>query len=196
MLSQIGCVTIPPNTLKDMQLGKKITDAEQKMIETYPAIGSELLAHIPRLESICRMIAQQQESFGDFSGPKEPEKRDQVILGAQMLKVALSYDELIMRRCLPHAEAIRQLLAGPEICDPEITADLQSVEIQDSGMESQRINLFDLNVHMILDEDIRTKNDVLLASKGQGVSPTLIKFLENYANRAEIKEDFQVLVLG
>ncbi|MCK5219431.1 hypothetical protein KAR10_07915, partial [bacterium] len=77
-----------------------------------------------------------------------------------------------------------------------ITADLQSMEIQDSGMESQRINLFDLNVHMILDEDIRTKNDVLLASKGQGVSPTLIKFLENYANRAEIKEDFQVLVLG
>lgn len=193
MLSQIGCVTIPPDTLKNFYAGQKLTEAEREMIAAYPAVGRDLISHIPRLESISRMIARQKEPFQNYSGPEEPEKRDQVELGAQMLKAALSYDELVKHGRLPHPMAIQQLLAEPAVCDPALVSALQTMEIQDSGMVSRRISLFDLDMRMILDEDIRTNRDVLLVSKGQGVSLTLMKSLENYLNRGEIKEEIQVL---
>jgi len=90
MLSQIGCITIPAETLKKMYEGMALTEEEHELYSAYPAAGAELIANIPHLESVAGMIARHQEPFEGDENVK-PHDRDAVILGGQLLKVAVDY---------------------------------------------------------------------------------------------------------
>jgi response regulator RpfG family c-di-GMP phosphodiesterase len=50
MLSQIGCVTVPEETLTRAYEGKYLTTDELQMIENSPKVGHDLISRIPRLE--------------------------------------------------------------------------------------------------------------------------------------------------
>src|ERR1051325_5119813 len=67
MLSQIGMVTIPPAVLQKIRASHRLTGAEQDMLTRVPKIGAELLANIPRLEPVSKIVLYQQKHF-DGSG--------------------------------------------------------------------------------------------------------------------------------
>ena len=87
MLSQIGCITLPPDTLDKFYAGQSVTPDEQQMLDEHPEIGQRLLAHIPRLEPVAEMIRGQRNTNTD-SNPTEQ-------LGAEMLRIALAVDRLV-----------------------------------------------------------------------------------------------------
>jgi len=55
MLSQIGCVTLPPETIDRLYRGQKLSPEEREMCEAHPAIGHDLVANIPRLEAVSNV---------------------------------------------------------------------------------------------------------------------------------------------
>ena len=65
MLSQLGCITLPPDTLERAFAGQAISEQEQEMLAEHPVIGHRLLAHIPRLEPVAQMILGQPVSAID-----------------------------------------------------------------------------------------------------------------------------------
>ncbi|MCK5236416.1 MAG: response regulator, partial [Deltaproteobacteria bacterium] len=98
MLSQIGCVTLLPDTLLKVYAGQPLSDEEEKMYSSHPSVASQILSNIPRLESIARMIKEQQLSFGEYPTTQNSSKNGKdVEIGAQMLKVALDLDQLVTR---------------------------------------------------------------------------------------------------
>ena len=62
-LSQIGCITIPTDTLQRKYQGKTLGEDEKEMFQAHPQIGHDLLVNIPRMEGIAEGIAYQEIQF-------------------------------------------------------------------------------------------------------------------------------------
>jgi response regulator RpfG family c-di-GMP phosphodiesterase len=94
MLSPLGCVTLPAEILEKVYAGQLLSSAEQRLFAAHPTVGHDLLCHIPRLETVAAMIARQHEPLANGTTQAEPQQRDTVILGAQLLTIALDFDRL------------------------------------------------------------------------------------------------------
>ncbi len=126
MLSQIGCVTLPAETVAKISTGQELADHEKKMLASHPAAGAKLISSIPRLESVAEMIAGQ-------AAPCEgPQCGDEVAIGAQMLKVATEFDKRVTRG-IPPSAALAQLRGKPEEFASEIVGALEGVEVRLAG---------------------------------------------------------------
>ena len=71
MLSQVGCVTVPEATLEKVYNDKTLTSEEKQMLQSYPQIGSELVANIPRLDVVSKIIAYQEKRFDGSGWPTD-----------------------------------------------------------------------------------------------------------------------------
>ena len=119
MLSQIGCVTVPPQVLDKACAGQALTEAEQEVLSSHPSVGSMLVANIPRLEAVAGMIEGQLLPFKSYAvQPAEAQERE-IALGAQMLKVAVDLDQRVASGLAPSA-ALADLRRRPDEYNPEI----------------------------------------------------------------------------
>ena len=191
-LSQLGCVTLPPDTLDKVYASLPLSAEEEEMFASHPQVAHQLLVNIPRLESIADMIARQLEPFNKDNSGKPPKDRDVVTLGAHILKVALDFDKLIISGATAKA-AIKQLREHPDQCDPAIVNVLEDLEMVPDEMAIRSVNLRDLRTGMMLYEDIRTTAGTLLVAKGQGVNFTVLERLRHFAKTIDIVEPVRVL---
>jgi CheY-like chemotaxis protein len=188
LLSQIGCVTLPADTLDKAWSGREMSESERKQFQSHPIVGSSLLAMIPRLEPVARMIALQA---GDAAGStaKDP---PMVIMGGKMLRLAAELDEAILRG--ETLEEVTARLSMEGRYPLELLATLAGLHMQRTAMEQRSIHVRDLTPKMILDEDVRSRNGTLLVAKGFEVTPTMIMRLQNFSAGVGVIEPFRVLV--
>ena len=59
MLSQIGCVTVPPDVLDKSYNGQVLNAEEQELLSSQASLGHDMVAKIPRLEVVAKMVANQ-----------------------------------------------------------------------------------------------------------------------------------------
>lgn len=129
MLSQIGCVSIPSEVLEKAYAGETLTLDEQDLLASHPAVGSKLIAHIPRFESIAWIIEAQQMPFSAYTEQPTGAPDDETALGAQILKVAIDLDQLVVSGLSPSA-ALDDLRQRPEDYNPLVVKALR----QSKGM--------------------------------------------------------------
>lgn len=194
LLSQVGCVTLPFEILDKVYNQKPLTDDEERMFAAHPATGQRLLGNIPRLESIAQMIAAQQRPYRIFPPHERMNAEAQTIaLGAQMLKVALGFDQQLISG-LPPQQALFDLRNQPEEYNPELVNTLESFRLTREGHVLRLVRIKELNTHMVADQDIRARNGVLLLARGQEITFPVIQRLRNFYRHTEIVEPVQVLV--
>lgn len=190
LFSQIGWVTVPGDTLDRHAAGGRLSQDEEQMISALPSTAYELLANIPRLEPVAQIIRRQSEEWP----PAETVPDDSILLGAQLLAAALRYDEAVNGRKQSHTEAVESLRSHPQRFPAYLVNALHHLIAEDKLLERHRVSILDLQTNMILDEDLKTKNGLLLVAKGQSVSTTMIKSVANYLTRGVIEEYIQVLI--
>jgi len=196
MLSQIGCVTLPPETLNKLYANKKLSEKEQEMFSSHPAIGGKLLANIPRLELIAKMIERQQQPYGE-QPPADPTKPEGVVsMGAQMLRVALDFDALLARG-LPREAALKKMRDQPDQYNPLLLDTLKTVATGqlESSVDGtlQEVTVWQLEVGMYAYEDILACNGILLVPRWQEITEPLIIRLRNFACGVGVREPFRVI---
>jgi response regulator RpfG family c-di-GMP phosphodiesterase len=123
MLCQIGCVTVSPAILEKDYAGKPLTNDEQELYAAHPSVGSTLIGHIPRFEPVARMIAGQQNPFGSYALLPDSAEEREIMLGAQVLKVALGFDQAVAGGLSPKA-ALEELRGRPQEYNPELVVAL------------------------------------------------------------------------
>jgi ActR/RegA family two-component response regulator len=196
LLSQIGCVSIPADTLAKVFSGDELTEEEQKMYNAHPDLGTQLLARIPRLGAVTAAISGQLKDFKDFP-PQVDEAtglpQDSGILGAHILRVAIDLDTSICRGD-NKSHAIGEMHQRYGVYNPRIVEILTNVQPVAVEMESRVAKVRELNNSMVLAEDIRTKSGILVAAKDQEVNLSMRARLINYLERRDIPEDVRVLV--
>ncbi len=199
MLSQIGCVAVPPEVLNKIYARKTLTPEEQGMFNEHPKIGAKLLEHIPRLESIARMIEGQHTQFAEFP-PKDEMSPEQKIAaaGAQVLKAALDFDQLILQsKEIDQAVALMRKRGGRY--NPRVLDALKTVRFDRKHEKTLReLKVVELDhyrapgTRVVADEDIRTTKGLLLVPKGQELTYPVITRLRNFSQSSDIIEPFRV----
>ncbi|MBN2069934.1 MAG: response regulator [Candidatus Krumholzibacteriota bacterium] len=193
MLSHIGCVTLHPDTLEKIYAESELTRDEKEAFESHPETGCNLLINIPRMETVARIIKDQLRPFSQMGSVDDPKLRDQVEAGAQILGVAIEFDRWIMRGVSKKA-TIARLKTKPERFDPVIVAALEGIETAQSTCEIKTIEINKLITGMILDQDVRTKKDLLLVAKGQEVTASVITKLHRFVIMSDIDEKIRVMI--
>ncbi len=193
MLSQIGCVTIPPDTLDKVYHRKTLTPVESEMFESHPAAGRDLVVNIPRLEGVAEIIAYQQKRFDGTGTPSDSVAGAEIPLGARLLKVALDYDALKWTG-LTEIDVTIELRQRSGWYDTKILKALEAVIGFEEAFEIQEVKIRDLTTSMTLADDVTTEDGAMLVGKGQDVTSSLCQRLKNFARKRKVNEPIRVLV--
>ncbi len=145
-----------------------------------PELSDQLLAHIPRLETVRLVLAHAQEPFRKPNCvPSESEAR-LASHGGMLIKLAAAFDAL-QQSGLPIGDVIGALLAQPTRFDEAAVLALKELyaESQDTR-KIQEVSILGLRAGMIFVEDVVTKSGMLLVAGGFEVTPTVLERLRNY----------------
>lgn len=192
MLSQVGCIAIPEETLAKVYRGHPLNEDETRMMQHHPQTGSDLICHIPRLEPVAEIIAYQDKLFNGAGIPFDKRSGHEIPLGSRILKVALDFDKLTQSQ-IGNAEAIRVLHEHIHWYDPNVIRALESVVASETRYELKLLNIDQLTPDMTLAEDILSVKGLLLITKGQEVTRSLCLRLKNFKHGGAITEPIKVM---
>jgi response regulator RpfG family c-di-GMP phosphodiesterase len=181
MMSQLGCVTLHPDTIEAVYAGHPLPPGEQARFDAHPGVAHDLLSKIPRLESVAWMIAHQNDPAPALGDPAVLESAD-VQLGANILRAALAFDDL-MAKGISKKEAAKRLARDHKQFDPRIFGTLTEVEVdvEKARTSAQVCNIDELvPMGMVLEQELRTKAGLLLVAKGQEITAALIVRLKSF----------------
>ena len=156
MMSQLGCVTLHPETIDAVYAGQAISAEEQVRFNTHPQIGGDLLANIPRMEPIAWMISHQTEATVTNDKASAHEVSESIRQGTDILRATLRFEEQIHRGTGKSA-AMSDIRNRLKSVDPRIFQALAEVEAE-SSQNIVRSCAFDaLTAGMVLNEEVRTQ---------------------------------------
>jgi response regulator RpfG family c-di-GMP phosphodiesterase len=186
MMSQLGCVTLAPETIQAVYSGEQLSPSEQAQYDTHPRVAYNLLSKIPRLEPIAWMIEHQNSPV-----PAEDSAGKDMRLGAEILRLTLAYEGLIQKG-KSRTEAVHGLALQNKGFSPEFFEALVALDPNAEEGEIRKCRVEILTVGMIIQSDIQTPDGALVVSKGQEVSPPLILKLKNLHARRMIGAEITV----
>lgn len=194
MLSPIGFVTMPPALLEKARAGHGLTGAEKDILARAPQIGSDLLANIPRLETVARIVLYQNKHHDGTGFPADDVAGDAIPIGARILHVLndlLAYEA----QKIPKFKALARMREANGKYDPKV---LEAVAVgfdiyltDQAATDSAAgvsIAFKDLEVGAVLKADLLTSEGTLIVSAGTEISPMLLEKLRNFAQLSGIKE--------
>ncbi len=185
MLSQIGLMTLPGQSLEKLYQGHPLSLEEQALFDRHPQIGSDLLKHIPRLEDVAEIIRCQNQSMDQKDGF--------LPLEARILKVVLDFDIFFYRE-KNIEKALEKIREHPEKYDPGVLEALEKNLESADLHEPSAVMIEQLRPGMIMNEDLRTLQGLLLVAAGQELGPAIIERLCNFKQTSgNIPEPIQVL---
>lgn len=194
MLSQIGLVSLPSETVEKICAGEAPSPEEASMLESHPLCGRDLLAKIPRLEEVAHNVAYQAKRFDGAGPPYEGVRGRQIPLGGRALKVALDYDTLIQSGATPEA-AFSELNSRKAWYDPEILSTLEQAVLNvRSGYTFHLISASQLSTSMVLPDGVKTMHGNLVVGQGAEVTPAMLTKLQNFARFQGLAEPIRALV--
>jgi len=187
MLSQIGCVTLPPGLLESITAGETLSESDRARYLMHATVALDLLVRVPRLQNVARMICRQHD------GPPTSLDDDVIALGAQMLKISLAFDQ-ILSSGLDVEAALNALRADPRQYSPRLVTALAGLDRDSSSRESRTIPVGHLHPGMIVDEDVRTQAGRLLVGRGQEITVPMVVRLDGFRQAGVIGASVRVLV--
>jgi HD-GYP domain-containing protein (c-di-GMP phosphodiesterase class II) len=196
-LAHIGQVTVPPELVLKTRIGQPLNDRELEMLARVPAIGANLLAQIPRLEEVSKIILYQNKRFDGSGFPQDGVAGHDIPLGARLLKVLFDLAEVEVSG-ITRAAALEQLRGRLGWYDPEILNavcacfKLAAPDAEQPAKPPVALPFPGLRVGHLLMSDIQTSGGILIVAAGNRITPALIHRLRNFSSLSGIKEPIYV----
>jgi response regulator RpfG family c-di-GMP phosphodiesterase len=183
LLSQLGAVVLPATVVERLQRGAPLDEEERKMVERMPAVVDALIGHLPRLETVREILRRRRDAFSES-----------VPFGARVLAVVEDFD-LAEAQCGSGFEAVLRLRARDGRYDPALLEALAQTALssRDEGPMVREVRVDELRVGMVLAADVYAKSGLLLVSRSNEVTISLMERLHNF-QRIGIREPLVVRV--
>lgn len=192
MLSQIGCVILPPGIMNKL-LGKgDFSPEEKQMFEMHPSIGQSLISKLPRMSSIGTMVAYQLKGFDGSGTPRDNIEGEAIPIGGRILKIALDYDTHRQCNDVP-SKAFKELEANSDQYDPELLYYLEGMLGVEARYQKLTLSLHDLETGMILHKDVISSQGALLLRKSVELDKNKIDRLHMFEKKIGIEQPISVL---
>ncbi len=186
MLSQLGCVTLEPETIEAIYSGGELSPADQAQFLNHPQIAQDLLKNIPRMEQVAWMIAHQNQPLPTEWNVSDREMRE-MRLGAQLIRAALAFD-LQLRKGGSRLDAAHFLSVKFADLDSKVVEAMIELEPESAGKDSRSVSISDLSTSMVLEQEVRSKTGILIGAKGQEVTSPLLLKLKSFSAKGSIEE--------
>jgi len=193
MLSQLGCITLPPEVSEKRARNEQLTSKEEAQFNKHPEIGERLLKHIPRLEIVAAMVAHQASDTNRLEIKQKLSPGEKGKLGGQLLKVAFAFDDNILRGC-SETDALANLRGQPHLYDPALVQALVASK-GGASVDIMSLPITSLKPNMILDQNIISTTGALLVAKGQELSPAILLRLASSEENGAISGPVQVMLV-
>jgi response regulator RpfG family c-di-GMP phosphodiesterase len=178
MLSQIGCITLAPDTHEKLYYGKPLDHDEAELVRNLPMLAVQLLDKIPRLEAVRAILLNEPTNFDGTGNTPGAPKGQAIPLGARILKIASDYDTLEAAGHEPNA-AIAILREHNGKYDPDILASLVRAKATAPTRGLSEVLLAAVRPGMYLAKGVSSTNGMLLVARGQEVTTGLLQRLRN-----------------
>ena len=191
MLCKIGCIAVSEDLVRRKVTGHKLDAEEYAEFAEHASIGAKLVTTIPRMDEVARAIQYQEKCFDGSGYPKDSVRGEDIPLGGRMLKVVLDYDALEASGA-QMADAIERLKSKPERYDPQVLAAFEASMQVDEGLVVSTVSIMQLDDSMVVAEDLKTAEGVLLIAKGQETTLSVRRHLQKYRDKGLIGKDIIV----
>jgi response regulator RpfG family c-di-GMP phosphodiesterase len=193
-LSQLGYVIFPQEKLKYLENGLIISQEEKQLYSERPALAANLIRQIPRMEKIAENILYQEKCFNGEGTPNDNVSGNNIPLGARMLKVI--NDFIRFEKYEQSKEiAFSKLDNQKQFYDPKILRAFRTALNLDIEFSLIMVKFVDLKEGMILNHRIYTKQQRLVARKGQMVSESLLQIISHCLRNKAIEGSIEVKIL-
>lgn len=192
LLARIGWLAIPIEVQAKITRGERLSQQEHEMVLRAPETGSEIIANIPRLQSVAQIIKYSTKNYNGTGYPQDRVAGEAIPLGARILRVVHDYtDRLRVRQS--KLVVFSEIESGVgEKYDPEVVRALGVSIHLPGGNEAERqvlLALEDLKPGMILADDIYAKDgEMIVLPVGTHLNLLHIERLRNYAMGKKISE--------
>lgn len=182
MLSQLGAITLPSETIEKLSHGQDLSEEEQAQVDKTPETSEQILKHIPRLEGVRAILSQEGKV----------ELAPRIAEGRSVLRIATDYDALEHRGLAP--DAALDVMRSRRIYDPPMLEKLAEI----LGNSGQEVEIKELRAHliepgMVLADDLRMVTGMMVAARGYRVTESFLARLANF-KAATLKEPVRVIV--
>ena len=191
LLSQIGCISLPKDTLSKVEAGQPLLDEERALYESHPQVAAKMLQGIPRLDHVAAIVGAQNASLTKLDIPENPHDWDVQTGGILLLHAAHLFDVKRTRGRADDAGWARD--PGARMPAPLLEA-LKTLRPTDREHVVRSVRLLDLAPGMRLDEALTTNRGACLVPAGQEVTASLLLRLRGVAAGVQLKEPFRVQV--
>lgn len=193
MLSQLGAVALPGETVEKVFQGQILSREEDAMVARMPLVTDQLLANIPRLELVRAILLGQSST----KGLNEAEKAI-VLSGVQLLQVASDFDALIAgdgsAGDASAALALGKMRGRVNQYEARILDALTELRAEkEPEFEVKELALSALRIGMVLAEDLRMTAGMLLVARGYEITGSFLEKVHNFGS-GTVKEPVSVLV--
>lgn len=176
LLLEVGALTIPEHTLQKRALGHALSTDEKAMIAAMPDVGDSILENVPKLEDVRWLIRAAHH------GTSAASTEDYTLqIERDILRAASSFDAAFSRCDELDVAAEAVGIDWPDI-DPMVFEALRDVVVgEELNTFIEDVAMTGLLPGMVIVEDIRNAENVLLVAKGTPVTPGLQRRLMNFS---------------
>jgi response regulator RpfG family c-di-GMP phosphodiesterase len=175
LLSQLGSVSLPDETVRKLYDGDAIDESERAKLIDNMDTTNRILSNIPRLEPVTELLhalkahtAQQDAQ----SGSVDP--------ATGVLLTAIDVDTLEAQG-FDAAETLRALGKKPDVYGAQTLEALRRVKAAPGELQTTTTTLDELVDGMVLCEDLETANGVVILPRGFSINRSSREHIRNFA---------------
>jgi response regulator RpfG family c-di-GMP phosphodiesterase len=198
MLAPIGYVTVPAETMVKARADDPLSEVEKQMVARLPDTAAKLLANIPRLEGVAKIVRYQHKCFDGSGFPSDSTSGEAIPQGARLLKIFC--DMLLLQKSgISRVQALDEMKKRTGLYDPQLLAAMRAISEGagaapvKSGTQSIPINVHDLSPGMVLYSNVLTKDGVLIITAGHEINEMTLEKIQNFQSLSGIREPIFVI---
>ena len=195
-LSRVGVLGLPTELYVRASDSATLTSEEKKALESVPAVGHELLNHVPRLSNVAKIVLYQKKMFDGGGLPVDGVSGIDIPIGSRILKIVTDFQEL---RALGQTslDSFRTMKSRDGWYDPVVLSTFGNRYVALPNSEDRErcvmTSLSGLSEGATLASPICTIEGRMLVAAGRIISGTLLVSLRRYAGTNTIKEPIELL---
>ncbi|WP_149497185.1 HD domain-containing phosphohydrolase [Roseiconus lacunae] len=186
VLASLGCVALPTDLLKKKFSGLPFNQEEESQFRHHPELASRLLRSIPRLDEVSEIIASQMvdDRSREALSPELERK-------SQILRMALEFDftELLSPSSLHALDEMRKTATK---YDQDLFDALADYVKRERHTAIKEVPINSLREGHVLAEDLCGKSGTLLMSKGQRLTESALRMIENHRRNGALGPKIKV----
>jgi CheY-like chemotaxis protein len=190
LLSRLGHIAIPADVLEKRFRGDELSDLDNRLFASSPAFAASLIAKIPRLELVARIVAAQDSPLPDWPTWQPLNEIDRFIVGSQLLQAAALWN-IFKAKDQPLSVFLWDLQTRR--IAPALIKSAEKLKLPERAPKIRVVHASELESGMTLASNLMSNNGLLLLAKGSSLSPVLVECLRRRVEYCSLDKTVEIV---